>query len=466
MTTPSVRLFLGLFVLTAPFAAAQPPTTQTPQTQTGGQAPLTPERRVTAGPPGVQSDRPWSLSIQVFQGFDGNNLGNLQSVTGASTTSGPSTGETTRVRYRVPAGRRTGLTFDAANTVIRYANNNQGWLSDTEVEATQWHQFGRNTTLTAAETAYRSPYYTVGTFPGLGNFAGTDLAQPFLPSATSGLRTGSYRVGIDAKVNHVVDTRTSYYGFYRMQGTGIVGVPSQGIMHDVGGRYTRLINRTFGYHLGYSYGNTRFGGYSPTTNHNIDVGLDLQKALSLTRRTTFTFTTGTTFIKAAPVGTAATAAPNTTTSFQLIGHADVTHYIGQTWAATVAYDRGLQMLGAVLVPYFSDSVSAGIGGQLGQHTTLGLSSAVIAGVPLGITSASRDKAFIQSAWVQRNIGRRWTAYAQYSLYAQRFTLPDVVTVIDVPSRVTRNSARFGLTLVFPANRQIRTAAQPPVRPVR
>lgn len=455
----TVLAVFGLTALAAPAVYAQP-RTDTPQTQT-----TTPtERLVTAGPPGTATNSPWSVTFQVFQGFDGDNSNAVQNATETSVLAGPSTGTTAHIKYKVPAGRKNGLTLDAGNTLTFYAKDSN-WINETDLESTQWHQFGRNTTWSAAETYYRTPYYSIGAFPGLGNFTGTDLSRPFLPTTTSGLETtGAYRFGFDTKLNHVIDLRNSWSVFYRTQGMGIAGVDSLGVMNEAGGRYTHVINRALGYHLGYSYGNTRFGGYSPTNAHNIDVGLDLQKALSLTRRTTLSFTTGTTLVKARPVNAPATSEP--TTDFHLLAHADLTHYIGQTWAAIATYDRGLQMLDAVLIPYFSDGVTAGLAGLIKQHTSVGVSSAFIAGVPLGITSVSRDRALIQSTWVQHDLGRKWSAYAQYSLYSQRFTLPDSVTAIDLPKRLTRQSARFGLTLVLPSNRLDRLAPQQPGRPVR
>lgn len=116
------------------------------------------------------------------------------------------------------------------------------------------------------------------------------------------------------------------------------------------------------------------------------------------------------------------------------------------------------MLDAVLIPYFSDGITAAIGGNVGKRTTLGFSSALISGAPLGIDSVTKDRALIESAWLQVSMGRKLTAYAQYTLYGQRFTL-NGLSAIDVPQRFNRNTARVGLTLVLPRN-------QAPQRPVR
>ena len=68
------------------------------------------------------------------------------------------------------------------------------------------------------------------------------------------------------------------------------------------------MSRALGYHVGYRSETPSSAAY-PTTLHNIDVGLDLKKRLSLTRRTEVTFTTGTAFIKVKPIESAATTGP-------------------------------------------------------------------------------------------------------------------------------------------------------------
>ena len=440
----------AIFVLGVLFGAAAVAHGQ-PQVQ--AQAPQ--ERRLTTDPPGTVSEGPWALIISGFQAYDGSNSKTIEGVTGTSLISGANSGESIRLKLQ-RGGRKSGYTFDAGNTLIYYPGDSS-LLSDSNIGASQWYQVGRDTTISAGETANRSPYYNVGAFPGIGNYGGTDLSRPFVSTlATGGQSINTYRFTVETKVAHVIDPRNSIQATYNVTGNGVAGVQSRAVMHEVGGRYSHLINRTVGYHLGYAFGNAHFGGVSPTVLHNIDVGLDLHKELSLTRRTTFSFTTGTTFIKAKPVNTAVDI--GATKQFNILGHATLTHYIGQTWSAAANYDRGWQMLDAVLIPYFSDGITAAIGGNVGKRATLGFSSALISGAPLGIDSVTKDRALIESAWLQVSMGRKLTAYAQYTLYRQRFTL-NGLSAIDLPERFNRNTARVGLTLVLPRN-------QAPQRPVR
>ena len=431
---------LGVLLGATPVAFAQ--------TQTQAQTP--PERRLTIDPSDTVVDGPWALRVSGLQGYDGGDSPDT-----ASVTSGAHTGESLRLSLK-RGGKKSGYTFDARHTLLYYHADNS-LLKDLDIGASQSFQIARGTTISAGETANRSPYYNIGAFPGIGNYSGTDLSRPYIPSlATGGQTTGTYGFSVATRVAHAIDQRNSIQATYNMRGTGVTGIQSRSVMHEVGGRYSHLINRTVGYHLGYSFGNAHFGGVSPTVLHNIDVGIDLQKSLSLTRRTTFSFTTGTTFIKATPVNS--TVAVGATKEFNVLGHASLTHYIGQTWSAAATYDRGVQMLDAVLVPYFVDGLTAAIGGNLGQRSTLAFSTSWISGAPLGLNSSTKDRALIESAWFQRSLGRRLTAYAQYTLYGQRFT-PTGLSAIDLPQRFNRNTARVGLTLVFPAP----IPRNPPVR---
>ena len=422
--------------------------------QPQAQEPDPPERRLTTDPPGTDVEGPWALSLSGFLGLDGSNSKSLQGVTDASAISGSNAGET--VRLRLKGGRqKSGYTLDAGNTLIHYSGDSS-LLSDSIISASQWYSISRATTISAAETVNRSPYYNIGAFPGIGSYSGTDLTRPFVPSlATGGQTADTFGFSFETRAAHVIDQRNNIEAGYSARGSGVVGV-SRFVLHEVGGRYSHLINRTIGYHLGYRFGNAHFGGLSPAVLHNFDVGLDIRKSLSLTRRTTFRFTTGTTLIKATPLNRGETV--GTTREFNILANAVLTHYIGQTWSAAATYDRGWQMLDAMVTPYFIDGVSAAIGGKVGRRSTLGFSSAWISGAPLGINSASRDRALIETAWYQLSLGRRLTAYAQYTLYGQRFML-DAQSTIDLPQRFNRNTARVGLTLVLPRT----NAPQPPVR---
>lgn len=441
--------------LCATAAYAQPrgqsgQTDQTGQTGQTDQAAAPAQRRPMIDPNDPVVDGPWALRISGFEGFDGGNSQQFQAANEVKTTDGAHSGESVRLSLR-RGGRRTFFSFDGSNTLIYYPGDSS-LLSDIEVGAAQNFQIRRNTTLAVGETANRSPYYNVGAFPGIGNYSGTDLSRTTAPAlVTGGQTTGTYGYSFDTKLAHVIDPRNTVAATYNLRGIGINGVNSHSVMHEVGGRYSHLINRTVGYHLGYGFGNAHFGGVSPTVLHNIDVGIDLQKSLSLTRRTTFSFTTGTTFIKATPVNSNVNV--GATKEFNFLGHASLTHFIGQTWSVAATYDRGLQMLDAVLVPYFVDGVTAAVGGNLGRRSSLALSSSWISGAPLGINSATKDRALIESVWFQHSLNRRLVAYAQYTLYGQHFT-PASVSAIDLPQRFNRNTARVGLTLTMSSSRAL------------
>ena len=84
--------------------------------------------------------------------------------------------------------------------------------------------------------------------------------------------------------------------------------------------------------------------------------MDYNKALSFSRRTTLTFSTG-------------TAAVNSgrDTSFNLTGTARLNHEIGRTWTASAGYSRSVQFVDLLLVPVLYDSLDASIIGLLNRR---------------------------------------------------------------------------------------------------
>jgi hypothetical protein len=113
--------------------------------------------------------------------------------------------------------------------------------------------------------------------------------------------------------------------------------PNQ-MFHNAGFRFSHMLTAGFGYHLGYGYGQASFQGVTNTNAfHNIDVGLMMNRALSITRRTKFSFSTGTTINRNGVVGANGSAVSRADHSPNLIGQANLTHNIARSWNARIAY---------------------------------------------------------------------------------------------------------------------------------
>jgi len=149
---------------------------------------------------------------------------------------------------------------------------------------------------------------------------------------------------------------------------------------SVYGRLTRELGRGLAAHAGYAYsGELYYGAEDTFRYHNIDVGVDFNRALSLSlsRRTMLSFSTGTAIYQATSLDVDRTAQADF--HFQLIGSARLSHEMGRTWNATLSYDRGLSLADTWGEPVFSDSVTAGVGGLIAPRTQLQFSGRALYG---------------------------------------------------------------------------------------
>ncbi len=232
------------------------------------------------------------------------------------------------------------------------------------------------THLTLAQRASYQPLQTVSPFPGLvdpgvgnGQFLPLD---PDLAATTEGY--ASFESTAD--LNHELSRRTALWVNLGYRRGGRASDPGSLSIVEAGGGLTRQLARGLGARLGYHY--TR-GVYSETglrgtfDNQDIDVGLDFNRALSLTRQTTLSFATGSVVLN-----------DGNRTRFTVTGRARLNHDIGRSWRASAAYRRGAEFLGTLRAPIVSDAVTFGLHGFLAPRLRVkGALGAVRGDVGLG-----------------------------------------------------------------------------------
>src|SRR6185436_13490245 len=112
-----------------------------------------------------------------------------------------------------------------------------------------------------------------------------------------------------------------------------------------------------GMEVGYGLRRTYYSTREPVDSHDIRAGLLYNRALSVSRRTTVSFGSG----------TAATSTRFGKTTFRATGDAALSHEIGRSWTANVNYSRGVRFIDTLDEPVFGDAVSATVGGLLSRR---------------------------------------------------------------------------------------------------
>jgi len=212
----------------------------------------------------------------------------------------------------------------------------------------------------------------------------------------------------------------------------------------VGAGYSRSLTRYATLRLGYTHQtgdyllDTALPGTTPRRptikRRTIDAGINYSRPLSLSRRTTVGFSTGSTALDR-----------ENQTFYTLTGGANLNHQLARTWNLGLAYARRVGLVGGFNEPIFSDSTSLSIGGLLGRRVTFGASSGYANG-RVGFASRGRNyDSFQATARVEVPIARRWFLFTNYFYYQYKFDEQVALPAGLAPS-VNRHGVRAGLAL--------------------
>ncbi|HEY1304583.1 MAG TPA: hypothetical protein VGF24_13570 [Vicinamibacterales bacterium] len=223
--------------------------------------------------------------------------------------------------------------------------------------------------------------------------------------------------------------------------------------YSVGGRYLYSISRYSTLHLGYTY---REGQYSYEVRpqsveaHDIDIGVDYHRPLSFSRRTHIDFSVGSSLV------TTPTFDSNTEQGLQyrLVAGAGLSHDMGRTWRARVAYDRSLGFVPGIRDPLFSDSVNTSLDGFLNRRVDLHVAGGLSFGKSAVVSLEQNDfRTYTGSARLRSAITKSWALFAEYVYYSYNLGQAILTTTAGVPQALDRNTVRVGLTTWLPLMRK-------------
>jgi hypothetical protein len=315
--------------------------------------------------------------------------------------------------------------------------------------------FARRTQLEVNQTVSYSPAYFSGMFPALSSDVPGSVDALGPDYAVSDLYAFTYETS--AGISHGLTERTTL-GFSssvkRTDFSERSGYQDL-VSYSVGGRLDRQLTQNAKARFGYYY---RRGQYAfvneavDTTIHDLDVGLDYDKALSLTRRTHIDFGMGSSIVTEPISGGDATAPVEDRLQYELKGSVGLSHEMGQTWLARVAYERGLGLVEGFPEPVFADGVSASLGGFFNRRVELRIDASYANGNIGRVAESSRLEAYSGLARLQYAINRNLAASGEYFFYHY-----DIGRAVMLPLGVShfqdRGGIRGWLTMWFPTLRR-------------
>lgn len=213
---------------------------------------------------------------------------------------------------------------------------------------------------------------------------------------------------------------------------------------SVGARYLHTLTRRARLRLGYvrrtvDYTQNSTGGQAIV--HDLDVGVDYDRGLSLTRRTYLDFTGGSTIVTMPPTG-----AFDQRLEYRLVGNAGLNHQIGRTWRARVGYARGVGFVEGLTAPVLTDSVTTTVNGFLTRRIDVSANAGVTSGA-IQESTANDVSLRTATATVRMALSRSLALSGQYTYYSH--ALPGDALVYQVDSSLRRHAAQVGITWWLP-----------------
>jgi hypothetical protein len=243
---------------------------------------------------------------------------------------------------------------------------------------------------------------------------------------------------------HQLTRRTSIAmdAAYRIRESSFRGVRR---IRSGGGRISRNMTRDLSLRLGYHYYDAEYDGFANrAANHIIDAGVDYSHALSVSRRTRLSFSTGT---------SAATSPTTNRTRYRAVGSAELGHEFGRTWFGSLGYDRGLRFSDSWPEPVFYDAATAGLYGLISRRLQFhAVARAALGSRQVAANDGSRFHTYYGNAGLSYALSRFIDAGVSYSYYQHRFA-DSFVLAPGYPNHVSRESARVYISAWAPLFRR-------------
>ncbi len=432
----------------------QNPPAETPAAQTpaGDDEPLRSSRRPFRGLFHVGGQAPGReqsliLTASTYGGYDDNVINDQPggSATPGAQVGGGILGTEADLLYTKNNGR---MAFTSSlDGAIRYVPNRSSLTAASYgAGAGLSYQLARRTHVQVGQNVGVQPYYQFGPFAGFPDESLGSVVPSNLDFTV--LKRSSVLIGTEASLDQQLSRRSTMTLGYEFYDQRFDRNTSQGSVPDLRSqsgsiRFNRSLSRYMGIHVGYEYRHITdpSGGALNLDGHNIDAGIDYTRTLAFTRRTAFSFSTGSTIFKVARQ-----------TFYGATAHANLSHRFDRrgTWEGRLAYNRDVTFVASFRAPFFGDAITAELQGIVGRRLQISMTGGYLKG-QLGLVTQSADlhtgTAGISTTYALNDFLGVTLDYTYYTYDFSSVSVPELPT--GFRPRLSRNSVRAGLTLRLP-----------------
>jgi hypothetical protein len=211
-------------------------------------------------------------------------------------------------------------------------------------------------------------------------------------------------------------------------------------------QYSRPLTAHATVNLGYGIrtSDSRSVTGEPPILHHVTAGVSYSRALSFSRRTSVSFSTGSAVAMSDQLNRPEAASR---AQLRVIGNAALIHDLGRTWTARVSYHRGFTFQEGFDEPYFTDGVSAGLAGLVTRRLSFSAMGAWALS-ELDRPGRTGHTTFMGTAQSTYALHSLFALYAQYLYYTFDFGA-EVPLDPRFPRALDRSGVRAGITASVP-----------------
>jgi hypothetical protein len=313
-------------------------------------------------------------------------------------------------------------------------------------------QMGVRTSVRFSQSARMSDLYRLELFPDTASDEPQTMLR--LGDEYGLIARRTYAFITSTGLSHRVTSRATlslHYGLRRVESPDL---DFSFMSHSPGVSLHYRLTRYGGIRASYSYRTatrettTAQGlGQVPLESHDVSLGMDYNRAFSLSgRRTSLTFTTGSSLFatgREEEQGDQATTSANLRPVLQ--GSVTLRRNLGRTWDAHASYNRMVQFVDGFTHPMLIDALSAGINGQIGPHVRANALIAHAFGGEGRNRLPNRDYGSkLAAVEFAHPLFWQFDVFAQYFFFRQEVG-EGIVLPQAVPHTLNRQSVRVGLT---------------------
>ena len=415
-------------------------TTAVASAQSGRQRPERPYRGLFGGGATPSGDHSLTATFQLGGGYDDSVFGegNSSPTTGDSTWEGGSFGYFTADLAYVFNRSHVSFAASLAST-NRYFPDSQADFVSAHTGRVGLSVERRRTQLSLGQTIGYQPFLTLNVFPVLID---PELGEAHPADQNQGTPLDAYMTyDSSVDVSHRTSRRGGLVFAYTYRMVDFEDEERDSTVQSVSGRYQHEVLRDLNVRAGYGLTEARYPDTSTFDDiryHTIDLGIDYNHALSVSRRTTFSFQTG-----------GAAIADQEQTHYRVIGGARLNHEMGRTWSAGVGYARNVSFLDSLVDPYYSDALSVGARGMLTPRFELDAMASAATGT-VGFANSGGNGLTTYSTNVSLSVGltRYFALAVSHTFYHYGFE-SGVDLPLGLASLVDRQTVMLSLNVWLP-----------------